>query len=492
VSSDPLEPFHGQDEDRRAADLDLERIGHEKLARLHDRRHRVDHLGPGVACLADDAEDVIDLGIVDAENDRRVRLLEEATGAVQSRGPEVAVQQGVDEGPRVLVVDDRDDELHGAEYRRAASTFDVQLGVGRSVLVRSGATAPCRGSGGVRCGPPEVRNRTREGEASVSPSADRPSPLDALAAGVAAVVHGPDLDEAIGSLLGGVVAAVGATSATVSLQDPDRPDPELALTIGLDEAAQQAAVAAAADPAHPLTTAARERIEASAGSTLAVPLIAARDGIDEALGAIAITFPDRTTPTEADTTLIRLVANITALAVDRARLASTVAERSEWFERLAHTDPLTGLANLRTISRVLELEIARAGRQGSEVSVAIFDVDDFAATNEAAGRDAGDDVLRTIAAVLAGSVRLVDTVARSGADEFLLVAPGSAGATVAQRVLDGIADLPSVGGRTVSVAAGVARFPNDGSDAESVLAAAQGALERSRTGGRGEVETTEA
>jgi diguanylate cyclase (GGDEF)-like protein len=326
----------------------------------------------------------------------------------------------------------------------------------------------------------------------VSPSAHRPSPLDALAAGVAAVVHGPDLDEAIGSLLGGVVAAVGATSATVSLQDPDRPDPELALTIGLDEAAQQAAVAAAADPAHPLTTAARERIEASAGSTLAVPLIASRDGIDEALGAIAITFPDGTAPTEADTTLIRLVANITALAVDRARLASTVAERSEWVERLAHTDPLTGLANLRTISRVLELEIARAGRQGSEVSVAIFDVDDFAATNEAAGRDAGDDVLRTVAAVLAGSVRLVDTVARSGADEFLLVAPGSAGATVAQRVLDGIADLPSVGGRTVSVAAGVARFPNDGTDAESVLAAAQGALERSRTGGRGEVETTEA
>jgi diguanylate cyclase (GGDEF)-like protein len=326
----------------------------------------------------------------------------------------------------------------------------------------------------------------------VSPSADRPSPLDALAAGVAAVVHGPDLDEAIGSLLGGVVAAVGATSATVSLQDPDRPDPELALTIGLDEAAQQAAVAAAADPAHPLTTAARERIEASAGSTLAVPLIAARDGIDEALGAIAITFPDGRTPTEADTTLIRLVANITALAVDRARLASTVAERSEWFERLAHIDPLTGLANLRTISRVLELEIARAGRQGSEVSVAIFDVNDFAATNEAAGRDAGDDILRAVGAVLAGSVRLVDTVARSGADEFLLVAPGSAGAMVAKRVLEGIADLPPVGGRPVTVAAGVARFPNDGTDADSVLAAAQGALERSRTRGRGEVETTEA
>ena len=324
----------------------------------------------------------------------------------------------------------------------------------------------------------------------MSQTADRPAPLEALAAGVAAVVHGPDLDEAIGSLLGAVVASIGATSATVSLQDPDRPDPELALTIGLDETAQQAAVAAAADPAHPLTTAARDRVEASAGSTIAFPLISARDGIDEALGAIAVSFPAGTAATDADTTLLRLVADITALAVDRARLASTVTERSDWFERLAHTDPLTGLANLRTISRVLELEIARAGRQASEVSVAIFDVDDFAATNESEGRDAGDDVLRAVAAVLASSVRLVDTVARSGADEFLLVAPGSAGAMVAQRVLEGIAELPAVAGRPVTVAAGVARFPTDGTDAESILAAAQGALERSRTGGRGEVETT--
>ncbi|HEY8845482.1 MAG TPA: GGDEF domain-containing protein, partial [Candidatus Limnocylindrales bacterium] len=159
--------------------------------------------------------------------------------------------------------------------------------------------------------------------------------------------------------------------------------------------------------------------------------------------------------------------------------------------RLAHTDPLTGLANLRTVSRVLELEIARAGRQGSELSVAIFDVNDFASTNEAAGRDAGDDVLRAVAAVLAGSVRLVDTVGRSGADEFLLVAPGSAGAAVAKRVIEGIAELPAVSGRPVTIAAGVARFPSDGTDAESVLAAAQAALDRTRSSGRGKVEATE-
>ena len=142
----------------------------------------------------------------------------------------------------------------------------------------------------------------------------------------------------------------------------------------------------------------------------------------------------------------RRVSALLAVAVDRARLGSMVTERSEWFERIAHTDPLTGLANERTFARILELELARAGRQGGEVSLAIFDVDDLSATNDSAGRAVGDDILRAVAAVLAESVRLVDTVARVGGDEFVLVAPGAAGTAVAQRVLDGIAALPAAGG----------------------------------------------
>jgi diguanylate cyclase (GGDEF)-like protein len=325
----------------------------------------------------------------------------------------------------------------------------------------------------------------------VPDAADRPEPIEALAAGVAAAVRGADLDDGIGTLVGAAAAAVGAQSAMVSLQDPDRPDPELTLTIGLDEAAQAAAVSAVTSPGHPLTVAGRERSEVRDGATIALPLIVTRAGVEEALGAMALTFADEAAADSTDLSYLRLVADLTSLAVDRARLASSVAERSEWFERLAHTDPLTGLANLRTISRVLELELARAGRQGSEVSVALFDVDGFASVNETAGRDAGDDVLRSVAAILAGSVRLVDTVARFGGDEFLLVAPGSAGAMVAQRVVDGAAGVRAADGSPVSVTAGVAKFPTDGTDAESVIAAAQAALERARAEGRGRVEATE-
>ena len=120
--------------------------------------------------------------------------------------------------------------------------------------------------------------------------------------------------------------------------------------------------------------------------------------------------------------------------------------------------------------------MARAQRQGSEVSVAVFDIDAFTALNDAAGARAGDTALRQVAAILAESVRLVDTIARTGADEFVLVAPGSAGVTVARRVLDGIARLEAIGGQTVTISAGVARFPQDGDDADALLAAARAAL----------------
>jgi diguanylate cyclase (GGDEF)-like protein len=317
----------------------------------------------------------------------------------------------------------------------------------------------------------------------------RPDHLTALAAGAEALARGDDLDQALEALVGAAAAAVGASSAAISLQDPDRPDAELAFTVGLDAAGQDDLVAAVASLDHPLTAAARDRAEVADAAAIAYPLIVGRGGIEHSVGAVLFVWPEEQRLDEEQAAFLRATADLAAVAVDRSRLASTVAERSEWFERLAHTDPLTGLANQRTFARVLELELARAGRQGSEVSVAIFDVDDFAATNEAGGRDAGDDVLRSVASVLSGAVRLVDTVARLGGDEFILVAPGSAGPTVARRVLDGVAELPETGGRRVSVSAGVAQFPVDGTDADTIVAAAQAALERGRAAGRGSLET---
>jgi PleD family two-component response regulator len=126
-------------------------------------------------------------------------------------------------------------------------------------------------------------------------------------------------------------------------------------------------------------------------------------------------------------TLLVGTADLAAAAIAAFRSSSMATERAEWFERIAHTDPLTGLSNARTLGRVLELEVARAQRQGSEVSVLVFDVDGFTALNQAAGSRAGDLVLRQVASVLAETVRLVDTVAGRAAHEFVVVAPGRRG-----------------------------------------------------------------
>ncbi len=159
---------------------------------------------------------------------------------------------------------------------------------------------------------------------------------------------------------------------------------------------------------------------------------------------------------------------------------------------MAHTDALTGLANARTLARVLELEVARAGRQGTDLSVALFDVDNLAGANAAGGPAAGDDILREVAATLSESVRLVDTVARWGGDEFLVVAPGSAGMTVAQRVIDALAARPTPKGGRITVSAGVARFPADGATSDQLVAAAETALRAAKASGPGELAAADA
>ena len=323
-------------------------------------------------------------------------------------------------------------------------------------------------------------------------------PRSHLPAAIAAAAAGDDVDAALEAILAAAVTALSPAAAAIFLSDPDRPGLTLAASHGMD--AGSPLIAETQESDHPFSEAASGRAamfdreattssgERSVGAYL--PLVVASGGVQAVLGSIGLVWPSPHALSDEDREALGALAALAALAVDRARLASTASERSEWFERMAHTDPLTGLANERTVSRILELELARAARQDSELSLAMFDVDDFRATNVQGGHEAGDEVLRQVAAVLAESVRLVDTVGRIGGDEFVLVAPGSAGRMVAQRVLEGVATLPAVAGRTVSVSAGVARFPADGNDSASLIAAATSALARAKAEGAGSVADT--
>ena len=318
-----------------------------------------------------------------------------------------------------------------------------------------------------------------------------------LLAAIDALAGGGELETVLDGILQAAVAVVDPTMGAIFISDPDRPGLQPVAVHGMDDAAIASLAAEVADPANPFSVAATSRAptfdrEATLadGSTFVgayLPLVASARGMDVPVGSMGLGWSTTRTLTDDERETVTALAALAAVAIERARLASTAAERSEWFERMAHTDPLTGLANERTVARILELEIARAGRQGGEVSFAIFDVDDFQATNRESGNDAGDDVLRRVAAALAESVRLVDTVGRIGGDEFVLVAPGSAGMMVAQRILGAIAALPPVAGRPITVSAGVARFPSDAADVDSLIAAAKDGLAKARAEGRGTV-----
>jgi len=311
-------------------------------------------------------------------------------------------------------------------------------------------------------------------------------PLTVLSAGAAALARARDLDAALSVIVEAGAAATGAAYAAAFALDAERDALELLLTLGFAEHEVEAfagLVTTGAD--HPIHRAALDRsgslgrsdplLDGSETTWVDLPLVAG-GGIELALGVLSFGWKGAHEVGTTEETLLVAVADLAAAAVATYRTASMTAEHGEWLERMAHADPLTGLSNARTIGNVLELELARAKRNGAEVSVALFDVDGFTELNRAAGSREGDRVLREVAAVLAESVRLVDGIARTDGDEFLVVAPGAGGAVLARRVFEGIAKLAPVEGHAVSVSAAVVRFPGDGDDGESLVAAARARL----------------
>ena len=317
-----------------------------------------------------------------------------------------------------------------------------------------------------------------------------------FAAAAAAVARGDDLDEQLAELLGLATEHLGAKAGVVYILDQDRDELELTVTLGVDDgAAEEAGSIARATESHdaiadvvrmrtPIRVDDAGRVAALRDCTTAsiTPLVVRRDGIEIALGALGLGFAGPL-PDEQALEIVDPIADLTAVAVERAFALALGSERAEWFDRLAHTDPLTGLPNRRTLDRLLELELARAGRQGQALNVAIFGIDRFTDLILAGGNAAGDEALRRVAQVLAESVRLVDNIARFANDEFILVAPGPDVMIVAQRLVKKIAALAPIHGKAVSVSAGVAAYPSDGRTPDELLEVAEKSLKQAREAG---------
>ncbi|HEY4227690.1 MAG TPA: GGDEF domain-containing protein [Candidatus Limnocylindrales bacterium] len=318
-----------------------------------------------------------------------------------------------------------------------------------------------------------------------------PDPL--LLAAIRAVARSGDPDATLDELLEICLRTAGSERAAAFLWVADQGGLAIAGSRGYTSEELPALEAAVAAPDHAVQLAAQERIQttstARGGRVLAAwPIVVGRDGIEEPIGALALEGP--TAPDGDVAQRVSAFADLAAVVVDRARLASLAEERIDWAERVANSDQLTGLANANTLSRVLELEIARAARQRSELSVAVFDIDNLTGFNDVNGKAAGDDVLREVAAVVGQSVRLVDTVARWGPDEFMLVAPGATGTTVVRRIVESVAELSLPGDRRVTISAGLAHFPGDGTSGDALVDAAHAALKAARAAGPGTLSET--
>lgn len=178
------------------------------------------------------------------------------------------------------------------------------------------------------------------------------------------------------------------------------------------------------------------------------------------------------------------IAEHLALAINGANLYEAT-------ERLALFDPLTGIANHRSMHGFLNRSVAEAKRLEREVGLLMLDVDHFRSFNEEEGHDAGDQVLCMVADVLKHSIRPYDLAARYGGEEFTIIMPGNgieASMAAAERIREKIEELEYVtrSGRVrkISASIGCAVYPESNLEPNELLKAADTALFQAKRSGR--------
>ncbi|WP_109041380.1 diguanylate cyclase [Azospira sp. I13] len=202
-------------------------------------------------------------------------------------------------------------------------------------------------------------------------------------------------------------------------------------------------------------------------------------------GSIFVEWLKITAVRNREGVLIRYVALLSDITLKKLR------EQDIW--RQAHYDPLTQLPNRTLFMDRLGQSIAQATRRHQQVGVLFIDLDKFKPVNDTYGHQAGDELLRLVANRISGCLRDEDTVARLGGDEFVVLLPalddGESCVMVAEKILQ-VVHQPfhlGVGLVEISASIGVARSPQDGATAESLLQAADEAMYAAKADGRATV-----
>ncbi|HEY6249881.1 MAG TPA: sensor domain-containing diguanylate cyclase [Candidatus Angelobacter sp.] len=201
-------------------------------------------------------------------------------------------------------------------------------------------------------------------------------------------------------------------------------------------------------------------------SAISVPL----EGLQGVVGVLTLYHSERDAYTVDHRRILLAISSKVALSVENA-LAFQQAENS------ATTDYLTELPNARSLFLHLDRELSRSRRLNTTLTVMVCDLDGFKQINDRFGHLEGNRILRHFAKSLQGSCREYDYVARMGGDEFVLVAPGLSPSAAQIRGIC-LNELANLAGREVcgesllSVSVGFAFYPDDGADAEKLLAEA--------------------
>jgi len=209
---------------------------------------------------------------------------------------------------------------------------------------------------------------------------------------------------------------------------------------------------------------------------------------NEILGVINFGRPGMNSFSFSDVKMLTLVAGHVALSIANAKLYTKTRE-------LSVKDELTQVYNRRHFQQMLQMEWKRAVRFLRDLSLIMIDVDHFKAYNDTFGHLTGDTVLKQIGQILQRNLREVDTVARFGGEEFVLLLPDTdkhGAIAVAEKVRRLVEqhrftteDREST--RPITISAGIASYPDDVGEMDDLIDHADIALYRAKEGGRNQV-----
>jgi diguanylate cyclase (GGDEF)-like protein len=217
-----------------------------------------------------------------------------------------------------------------------------------------------------------------------------------------------------------------------------------------------------------------------AEALMCIPLIA-RDAIKGSLNLYRL--GESATFSEDEFEVAKRFGDAAALALDNAQIRARL-------EHQAQTDSLTGLYNHRAFHERLREELKRASRAHESVALLMLDIDDFKRVNDVYGHGTGDEVLRSLAGTLRGTVRESDVVCRLGGEEFGIILPAcdeELAHGLAERVTEALSTFEFEGAGRITISVGLAHGPEHAMNPRELVACAEAAMMTAKARGKNQI-----